>query len=81
MDFFANPYLKEKIWYDPLPRNIAELNVRIVACIKGIPENSLLMPVMVEWTTGWTNAWRKMEMFSIMDSLLFNPNLHKKFTQ
>ena len=42
MDFFANPYLKEKIWYDPLPRNIAELNVRIVACIKGIPEEFLI---------------------------------------
>ena len=42
MDFFANPYLKEHIWFDPLPKNIKELNARIIDGINSLPETFLV---------------------------------------
>ena len=42
MDFFANPYLKEHIWFDPLPKNIKKLNARIIDGINSIPETFLI---------------------------------------
>ena len=42
MDFFANPHLKEHIWFDPLPKNIKKLNARIIDGINSIPETFLI---------------------------------------